>query len=256
MKKFLLVLLGVTLLFTSCKKDNSIKYEGSDVVNIVLLEEFYLKATSNSEITYQSNNESFVTVNSEGKVFGKNVGKANVTISNGDESIVVKVIVSLFEEPTLDFGSTPEQIKDIYGNPKHNYGDSIFIYGSGNDWYSFAVWEMDFFFVNNAYIESDLYIRNDLSVRIDEFIDSKYYFQSEVNDTIYSDDNNSYEVITGYIYLNAENPEDADILIGKIYDADEFGDICLFYTPFHYNREYDFKNFIHRIKDKRKRDER
>lgn len=256
MKRFIMILFGVMFLFASCKKDNSIKYNGGDIVNIVLLEEFNLNASSNSKLTYHSDNELFVTVDNEGKIIGKNVGEANVTISNSTQSIVVKVVVSLFEEPTFDFGASPEEIKDIYGNPKHNFGDSIFVYGSGNDWYSYAVWEMDFFFEEDMYFESDLYIRNDLTARVDEFVNNKYHFQNEFIDTIFINESNTeYEVVTYYIYLNAEDPVNADVMIGKIYDADDYGDICLFYTPFFDYKNYEFKDVLRRIIDKRKRDE-
>ncbi len=240
MKKLVLILFGFVILMSSCGTDSSIKYDGNTTVNIVLLEEYKLNATSDIELTYHSDNEMFVTVDNNGNIVGKNVGEANVTISNAENSIVIKVVVSLFEEPTFDFGSSPNDIINIYGNPKRNYGDTIFVYGSGNDWYSYAVWEMDFFFKNNRYIESDLYIRNDLTLRINEFLDSKYYFQNEINDTI--DD----VITTYYIYLNAEEAVDANVLIGKIYNADTYGDICLFYLPYSHEEKYNFKDIIRR----------
>lgn len=250
MKRLIIILFGVMFLFTSCKKDNSIKYNGNDVVNIVLLEEFNLNASSNSKLTYSSDNELFVTVDNEGKILGKNVGEANITISNSTQSIVVKVVVSLFEEPTLNFGASQNEIRSLYGNPSHNYGDSIFVYGSGNNWYSYAVWEMDFFFIEDLYFESDLYIRSELETRIHQFLNEKYYYQNTLTDTIVNQDEE--EVIsTIRLYLNSPDANTADVMVGMQDMAGPYEDICVFYIPY-YNDKYDYKKILSR--DRRRRE--
>ena len=151
MKKIALILLGVCLILGSCKltDKNKITYNGKNTIDIVLLEKYDLDASSGSKLTYHSDNEMAVTVNSDGIIQGKNVGDANVTISNSVNSITVKVIVSLFEEPTLNFGISKNSIEDIYGTPDYHYGDSIYVYGGGatlEDWYAYAVWRMNFCF--------------------------------------------------------------------------------------------------------------
>lgn len=219
-------------MFSSCgnrNEDNSIKYDGTKTINIVLLEELALNATSNLPITYYSDNELVVTVTPNGTIKGKNIGEANVTISNTENDITIKVIVSLLEEPTVDFGASKNEIINLYGAPQYNIGDSIYIYGGGevhpDDWYSFAVWRMDFFFVNDQYVESDLYIEKDLDSRLNEFL-SKYNYRGIVTDTT------GTEEIEYHIYLNNENPDEASVLIGKIYDVGKYKDICLFYIPY------------------------
>ena len=240
MKKLALFLVALCLL-SSCREkvDHSIKYNGTKTINIVLLEELKLDVTteSNNPITYHSDNEMVVTVNSEGVIKGKNVGEANVTISNTIDVITVKVTVSLYEEPTTDFYVSKDEISNIYGQPNYivDSGDTtVYIYGSGNDWYSYAVWEMDFFFIDNQYIESDLYIRSDVELRLDEFLDNNYFYQysDTINEQIYN------------IYLNEENPENASLLLGKINNAGQYDDICIFYTPFEYEEERDYKGII------------
>lgn len=244
-RNILFLLLCISFLLPSCKKDYSIKYDGSKTIEMVLLEELTLDVESDDDLTYTSDNDMVVTVDADGKLLGKNVGEANIRVSNTENSLDLKVNVSLFEEPTLNFGISTNEIKKIYGEPRHNFGDTIYIYGSGNNWYSYAVWEMDFFFIDNQYIESDIYIRSDLQLRVDEYLNENYYLQGEYNDTI--DD----VVTTYYIYLNAEDPQDANVLVGKIHNVGEYKDICLFYTPFNSDKRNDYKDIIGRIKKKR-----
>ncbi len=241
MKKVTLLLITLCLLWASCgRDDDSINYSGKETLNIVLLEELNLNATSDLELSYHSDNELVVTVTPDGVIKGKNVGEANVTISNSVNSITLKVVVSLFEEPTFNFGISQDGIIDIYGEPNYNFGDTIFIYGSGNNWYSYAVWEMDFFFYNNQYIEADLYIRSDVETRMNEYLNSNYFFQ--YNDTIND--------LNCDIYYNEENPEDATLLLGKVYGAGQYDDICLFYIPFDYEEKNDYRLTLQRIRKK------
>lgn len=242
MRKIVLYLISLCLL-SSCgrKVDHSIKYDGGNTINIVLLEELNLNPTSESDlpITFFSDNEMVVTVSSNGVIRGKNVGEANITISNTIDEINVKVVVSLYEEPTTNFYVSENEIVNIYGEPnftKESGDTTAYIYGSGNDWYSYAVWEMDLFFINNEYREADLYIRSDVELRLDEFLNNNYFYQKSdtINEQIY------------HIYLNEENPENANVLLGKINNAGQYDDICIFYTPFEYDEERDYKGIIRR----------
>ena len=216
----------LTLFFTSCGNDYHIKYDGPDVVNIVLMEDFDLGIESDEPLTYRSDNELYVTISPEGVIHGKNIGEANIIVSNEENEMTIHVIVSLFEEPSLKFGSSPDYIKSIYGEPSYNLGDSVLVYGSGNDWYSYAVWEMDFFFLNNQYFESDLYIRKDLDLRINQYLDENYFKYDTITDTIPSG-----EIATLYLYLNNSNADNANVVVGKQYNAGPYDDICLFYAP-------------------------
>lgn len=224
MKKTALILLFACIFFSSCK-DNSIKYNGPDVINIVLREEFNLNASSQDPLSYHSDNERNVTVSPNGVIYGKNVGEANVTISNTEKQLSIPVIVSLFEEPTLKFGASTKEIKALYGEPKHNLGDSVYIYGSGQDWYSWAAWEMDFFFNDDHYYESNIYIRNDLELLLNKYLDENYFFNKILTDTIDGEER------TLYIYLDNKNPNDAKVIVGKQYNAGPYKDILLVYAP-------------------------
>lgn len=223
MKKIVLILSFICILFSSCE-DNSIKYNGPNTVNVVLQDYFDLNATSNDPIQYQSDNELYVTVSSDGVIYGKNIGKANITLSNTENELTIPVNVNLFEEPTINFGASTSEIKALYGEPKRNFGDSIFIYGSGQDWYSPTVWEMDFFFNNDKYYEANLYIRKDLDLRLNQFLDENYYYYQEITDTINEEKNL-------YIYFDTKDPRFAEVVIGKQYHAGPYNDILIIYAP-------------------------
>ncbi len=225
MKKLALILSFICLVLASCK-DNSIKYNGPETINIVLREYYNLNATSNDPLNYSSDNEKYVTVSADGVVYGKNVGKANVILSNTENELTIPVNVSLFEEPSFDFGASTKEIKAIYGEPQHNYGDSVYRYGGvQNIWYSYAVWEMIFFFNNDKYYESDLFIRNDLDFLVTKYLDENYFYYQDLNDTL------NGEAKTIHIYFDTEDPRFANVVVGKQYNVGSENDILLIYAP-------------------------
>lgn len=230
MKRIALILLFASVILCSCGNKTSINYDGSNTVNIVLREELNLNATSKEALSYRSDNKLVVEVSPEGIIYGKNVGEANVTIYNSENEITVHVIVDLFEEPTFNFGVSSQTIKSIYGEPNYNFHDSVYIYGDGNNWYSWAVWRMDFFFDKDKYYEADLYIRNDLDVRINDFLNDNYFYFSTVTDTITSND-----AIEIDLFLNEPAPENATMVVGRQSNAGQYNDIRLMYAPFSYD---------------------
>ena len=226
MKKIALILIGLSFILTSCgnrtkKIDKTIKYNGDTTVNIVLQENYSLNASSEDALSYYSDNEMIITISDEGVLFGKNIGEANVTISNSENEIKIHVIVTLFEEPTLDFGCDRNKILSLYNPDKLSYNtDSVVVY---SNWYSYAVWSMSFFFKNNMYFESDLYIRNDLDIRIDQYLNENYHYQGTILD------NNNKEI---YVYTDSATESEASVLVGKQYNANKDNDICLMYIPY------------------------
>lgn len=226
MRKIILLLLSIYCVLTSCNDeiDKSIKYNGSKNIDITLHEIRNLNASSEEELNYSSDNPLNVPVSKDGDIKGNNIGDANITIFNSENEINVHVNVSLFREPTLNFGCSQEDIISLYGTPT-GYTDSVIYYGGiGNIWYQpEVVWTMSFFFEEDQYYESDLYlsVRNDL--RIIEYLNENYYFY----DTIITD--NKDEI---FIYLNTPNEETATVLVGMQFNANEENDICLMYVPY------------------------
>lgn len=221
MRKTTIILLGLCLAFTSCgkKDDKSIKYDGAQNINIVLKETYNLNVSSKDALNYYSDDELVVTVSQDGNIYGKNVGEANVMICNSENELKLHVDVSLFEEPTLNFGCSRNNIVSLYGQPTY-LTDSVIVY---SNWYSYAVWSMSFFFKNNSYYESDLYIRNDLDMRVDQYLKENFHYYGEVTD------DNGKKI---FVYLDESSEEDASVLVGKQYNANKDGDICLIYIPY------------------------
>ena len=227
MKKIALVLTFACIFFCSCK-DYSVKYNGPDIINMVLREELYIDATSDDQITYASDNMLIADINQDGKIIGRNVGKTNITLSTSEDELRLPVIVNLFEEPSTNFGASTNEIKSLYGEPRHRFGDSVYIYGGGGDvkdWYSPSVWQMNFFFDNDNYYESDLYIRNDLDLLLTKYLDENYFYYQALNDTI------DGEIRTLHIYFDTEDPRFAEVVVGKQYNVGNYKDILLIYAP-------------------------
>ena len=84
---------------------------------------------------------------------------------------------------------------------------------------------MDFFFVDDEYVEADVYIDNDWKGRLNEYL-NKYSYKGVFNDTL------NGELTDFHLYLNNEDPEKADVMIGKIDNVGKYNDICLFYIPY------------------------
>lgn len=238
MRRYIIILMAVAaMVMTGCTKDKSLKYNGDNPLQIALRDNKVLDIESVYGVKLTSSNESFVTVN-EKSIYGKNVGDANITISNGYNTIELPVNVNLFREPSFDFGCYPSKIKAKFGEPYVAYGDSIYIYGAHEPGVSYACWQMNFYFtLYGKYYESDVYIRKDKNV---DYLLEKYLDDNFTMDSIYHvNDSTNY-------YMYHKN-SDAQIKCGKIYDANIHNDICLFYfkgnqkgvLPRRFNHESD-----------------
>ncbi len=227
MKKVLFYMIILAVFATGCKKDEkskSLDYSGSANVTIALRDSFRLPVSSDYDISYSSSDNMYVTVSSDGVVYGKNVGSADVTMSNGFESITVKVDVDLFIEPTFEFGCAPSHIRALYGSPyQSGYNpDGILVYQyTANQGYSYACGEMDFFFDEGSYYESDVYIRPSVEFLLDNYLTDNFDHAYDVQDTISPD-----TIITVSIF---RNKMDENIICGKRLALNQWNEILLFY---------------------------
>ena len=243
MKKTLFFMMILAVLATGCKKDNkskSLNYNDTDPIVMALSGLYHdfdraIKVTSDYDITLTAINEPNHTVLSiyDGKLHGINVGNAKVKISNGYEDKTVDVIVDLFVEPTFDFGCNTSKIRELYGSPKASgyISDTVLVYQyTTNKGYSYACGEMDFFFLNGAYYESDLYIR---SFPPDDFLLNNYLNENFRLDTIIGD------TLSVYRYNLDES-----IVCGKFATHNEWNEWCLFYVQL--NQEKSVANILKR----------
>ena len=246
MKKTLLVIIiAISILATGCKKDKSksLNYNDSDPIEMVFQGPYevyrQINVTSEYDITYKAINEpdhEVITVSGDGKIRSKNVGTAKVKIDNGYENMIVGVNVSLFREPTFEFGCNTARIKSLFGKPYaagyvqdtilvYQYADTPNCYG----YYSYACGELDFYFDVNSdfeYFEADAYIRNNVELVMDRYLNENFDHGYDIHDSIVSPYTGNDTVITTSIFTNKI---DENIICGKTPSLNPLHEWCLFY---------------------------
>lgn len=249
MKKVLFFIMIFGVLFTSCKKkeskSTSLNYTDSNPISMTLSGpehisnvpahyfDHQIEVTSDYSITYSAINPdsiNIIKVSSDGYLHGKNVGSAKVKIDNGYENLTVRVDVSLFREPTFDFGCNTSKIKSLYGSPYQSayLSDTVLVYQyTADHGYSWACGEMDFFFdVDNnkkSYFEADVYISKTCKYLLDSvYLKDNFTLEAVFTDSIifatYGD--------TLFIY---RSNFDNDLVCGKFATHNQWNESCLFY---------------------------
>ena len=222
MKKVLFFMTVLAILATSCsKKDNkstSLNYYDTDPIELVLQGTHHINATADYDISYTILNTAphkVLEMKGNGTLYGFNVGRDSVWISNGYEGKKVGVVVDLFTQPTFEFGCSSARLRELYGSPTvSGYVDTVLIYKyTSETGYSYACGEMDFFLTNGAYYESDVYIRPSVEYLMNNYLNEKFTLDSIYGDTM--------EV---YRYKL-----DNDIVCGKFASGNQWNEWCLFY---------------------------
>lgn len=257
MKKTLFYLMILAVVATGCKKDTkskSLNYSDSDPITIALRDYHTIGVSSDYDLTYSSSDERYVTVSSGGTIYGKNVGNANVTISNGYESKTVTVNVDLFVQPTFDFGCSPSYIRSLYGSPYNSgYIDTILVYQyTANQGYSYACGEMDFFFYDGYYYESDVYIRSTFeNPLLMNYLNDNFNLVTSYQDTTMTNYSTHYCQEHGIqnhdtIFMRSiySYKLDETIICGKQPAFNDWDEICLFY--FQVEPEKSAASFLNR----------
>ena len=229
MKKVLLFsIISLAIFTTGCKKQksNALNYNDSDPITMVLRGTHTINVESEYDITYDildiDPNKRVLTMPSNGTLYGFNVGKDKVSISNGHESKTVDVIVNLFREPTFEFGCRPNRIAELFGTP-YDAGyqnDTILIYQytqtpgyNGN--YSYACGELDFYFYNGRYFEADVFIIPNATDLMNSYLNENFIIDTALcNDTLQM----------------FRNKIDRDIICGKYNPHNQYNEWRLFYV--------------------------
>ena len=247
MKKVLFFIMIFGVLFTSCKKkeskSTSLNYTDSNPISMTLSGpehisnvpahyfDHQIEVSSDYSITYSAINPDsidIIKVSSDGYLHGKNVGSAKVKMDNGYENLTVNVDVSLFREPTFEFGCPSSRIRELYGSPYNSaYLDTILVYQyTASQGYSYACGEMDFFFYNGGYYEADVYIRPSVEYLLNNYLNDNFNLYTTLADTL-------------DIY---KNKIDTTIICGKFDSHNPWNEFCLFY--FRDNGEKSFDNAL------------
>lgn len=221
-KSHILFIIAAALLATSCnKKTKDLNYNGANPIVIALHDSVQPDIDSDYDVMLTSDNNNTVSILKSGMVYGKNVGEANINMDNGYNKLTIPVNVDLFIEPTFNFGCTADEIIKQHGEPDFRFGDSIIVYGNSNNdnmFVSFACTQMVFYLNNDVnYYESDIYIKGNLEYLLNKYLEDKYVFDT----VIINDDDKEY-----FYY---HNKADSRIMCGKVKNANQWEDFCLFY---------------------------
>jgi hypothetical protein len=123
MKKVLFILaLALPMVFVGCsKEEQDLIWLNSSQKTLYHEDEFQIEATSNSKITYSSENEYHAKVSETGLVTAQFVGETNILLSNSEDSRTFKVTVqpkiNLYPEPDVKLGDTKSSIIAKFGSP-------------------------------------------------------------------------------------------------------------------------------------------
>lgn len=125
MKKILLPAIAVfAITFAGCDK-------GSESANLIQLtttdqtvayaDKFQIEATSDTPITYTSEDEYHASVSESGLVNARYVGETNIVLTNGEDTKRIKITVrpesNLYPEADLTFGMMRSAVKAKFGAP-------------------------------------------------------------------------------------------------------------------------------------------
>lgn len=226
MKKTLFLMVIIAALATGCNKSKNLDFKDTDPLQIALRDNYKVNVSSDYDITFTSANP-LVVEPKDGKLYGKNVGSTQITMDNGYKSMTVGANVSLFIQPTFEFGCSSSRIKSLYGNPyQSGYNDAgtlVYVYTMKTDegYYSWACGEMDFFFNDGKYIEADLYIRNGVDYLLENYLTENF----NPVDTVYLHLTETDSVLT-CLY---RNKVEEHVILGKYPSGNQYNETLLFY---------------------------
>lgn len=197
----LILAAAITTMFGSCSKDDSANTSislKSVEKNLFCGETYQIEAASTSEITYTSENEYNATVSSSGLVTARFIGETNVTLTNGNDSKKIKIVVnphySLYPDPCLNFGISKSEIIAKYGT-KFEEKDNGICYSN----YSIAApLVMYFFDTNNKLKSTFVAVKTAYSSDLGAFLAERYMLADKGN----------------RIFINSTDPKKATMLIG------------------------------------------
>jgi len=137
MKKFILPMLALTMIFSSCEDDDKDKIQVKQT-NLVMNfgDKIQIEAISPTRIYYISLEEFHAEVDKTGVITAGRIGQTEVVLINdkGDKRINVTVepVHHLYDDPILEFGISREEIIKKLGKPDDE--DNLFLfYETPND---------------------------------------------------------------------------------------------------------------------------
>ena len=208
-KTFSIIALLSVYILTSCSNDDSNAIVVNTKTPVVLNYEKTLQidATSESPMTYESENRFHADVDSKGVITGGHVGETNIIISNGKKSqkipITIEPLHDLYKTPCPGWGKSKNEIIAVYGYPD-NETETVIGY---TNYSNAAPLVMYLFDDNDLLMASSVIVKMGYTSSLVDFlleryipiaVDSKEYtavFMNEINES----------KITTAIYLSVYN---------------------------------------------------
>jgi len=206
-KTLLILATAIATIFGSCSKDDGTNTSISlKTVEKSLFcgDKYQIEAASTSEIIYTSENEYNATVTSSGAVTARFIGETSITLTNGNDSKKIKIVVNphytLYPDPCITFGISKSEIIAKYGIPSTQTATGI---GYAN--YSNASPIVMYLFdANNKLISTGVIVKTTYSSELGAFLAERYLPVD----------------ITNLIFINSLDPKKATMLIGaSLYDT-------------------------------------
>lgn len=229
MKKVLILLAVLAVFATGCKKEKSksLDYNDSDPISMVLREYRPIKVSSEYDISYSTSNDMLLEVSGDGVLYGKGVGEDQVTISNGYETITVKVVIDLFQEPSYEFGCPPSHIKDLYGEPRESGytedGILVYSYYKPGQYDPYACGQRLFYFEDSKYFRAYYLMNPQVDIRLEQYLHQNFIPADTVQGVINEGDTDS---IPFYIF---KSKLDETIICEKFLTGNVNNEIGLIY---------------------------
>ena len=238
MKRTVFFMIILAVLASGCgkkdEKSTSLNYSDRNPIRMVFQDTHKIAVESDYDITYEIvglNSFPVLRFKHIGVLEAMNVGSDKVKMTNGYDTKFVDVIVDLFTEPSYEFGCNGSRIRSLFGTPRiGTSGDYTYYQYIGkpenNYMLSPTCFQMVFWFENNGYIKSDLYLR---SKNID--IPLKNYFRDNF-DSLYTVNNGFYDSLVTHdtvpvtYYRSKTHPE---VLCGTHKHGNKYDDIKVFY---------------------------
>lgn len=176
MKKFLTLILLATL-FVGCSSDddenNNIDLKTSDVI-LSFGDESQIGATSDSKITYSSEDEYYASVSDAGLIKAGRVGETRMVLTNGKDTkslkVTVKATSNLYPEPNIEFGISRSDLIKKLGTPDRETSTGI-----GYDNYSTNAPQVAYIFdTNNKLTSSSVLVKSSQSSNLGTFLGERY----------------------------------------------------------------------------------
>lgn len=185
MKKTSLAALFIAAaVFASCSKEDDKSPEiiiEKDNATLVYGGEFQIKATSDYDLTYESEDENHATVDEKGLVKATFVGETNIVVSNTEKSKKVKITVrpeyTLYDEPILFLGMTKSQVISKLGEPVADK-DGIISYLNYSSYAPILMFKID----NDKVTSISVMLETTYTTKLAKYLGERYYYLGQQND--------------------------------------------------------------------------